>query len=283
MKKKSRMRRTAKRSKGAAAAKRRMRRRTAVAGTVQTAQQESNALTVHHRAGNLAALVESAREDERRHLARELHDELGGSLTALKLELSLLPEQTANGPAFVADKLRSISALIDATVKRVQSIVTGLRPVMLDDEGLIAAIEWQVSDFQQRSGVRCDLRLPAAEFELDRDRSAALFRILQEALTNVARHAQAGTVLVDLRSEGGTVFLTVRDDGRGISREAIHARGSMGLLGIRERAALCGGRVEITAPAEGGTMVVLEIPRTKAPRIKDRRLVRTSVSPARSV
>jgi signal transduction histidine kinase len=208
----------------------------------------------------LAVRLQRAREDEKAHLAREMHDELSGALTALKLDLSLLPDRAAKDRSLFLEKLRSMSELIDRTLARIQSIATALRPVVLDKLGLVAAIEWQAGEFQDHSGIACESHLPDEDLPLDSDRSTAVFRILQEALTNVARHANATKVVVGLKSEAKDLILTVQDNGKGIDEKAIRAHNSMGLLGMRERALAFGGATEVTAVPAGGTLVSLRVP-----------------------
>jgi signal transduction histidine kinase len=208
----------------------------------------------------LAARLQAVREEERARLAREIHDELSGSLTALKMDLSLLPDRAANDRNLFLEKLTSMSVLIDDTLARVQTIVTELRPVVLDKFGLVAAIEWQAGEFEERSGIACETHLPAEELLLDSDRSTAVFRILQESLTNVVRHANATKVVVDLRSEAESLILSVRDNGTGIDPKVIYARNSTGLLGMRERALTLGGVIGITTLPEGGTFMSVRIP-----------------------
>jgi len=159
----------------------------------------------------------------------------------------------------LSEKLSSMSGLIDHTLARVHTIVTELRPVVLD-VGLVAAIEWQTNEFQERSGIVCETHLPTEEIPLDPERSTAAFRILQEALTNVARHADASKVVVDLRSEAGSLILAVRDNGKGIDENAIFAHNSLGLLGMRERALSFGGRTEVSRLPGRGTLVSVSIP-----------------------
>src|SRR6185436_12114032 len=149
----------------------------------------------------LAARLHAVREEETTRLAREIHDELSGSLTALKMDLSLLPDRVAKDHNLFLEKLRSMSELIDDTLAQVRTIVTELRPVILDQLGLIPAIEWQAREFQERSGIACESHLPVKEFAVNRDRATAVFRILQEALSNVARHAKANKVFLDLSSD----------------------------------------------------------------------------------
>jgi PAS domain S-box-containing protein len=209
----------------------------------------------------LAARLQASREEEKTLLARELHDELNGTLIALKMDLSLLPDRAATDRNLFLEKLSSMSELIDRTLACVHTIVTELRPVVLDKFGLVAAIEWQAGEFQDRWGIACETHLPTEEILLDPNRSTAIFRILQEALINVARHAQATKVVVDLKSETGSVILTVRDNGKGIDENVIYAPNSIGLLGMRERALFLGGATEFTSLPEGGTLVRVRIPR----------------------
>ena len=130
------------------------------------------------------------------------------------MDLSLLPDRAAKDHNLFLEKLRSMSGLIDRTLARVHTIVTELRPVVLDNFGLVAAIEWQAGEFHERSGIVCEPHLPTEEIPLDPERSTAVFRILQEALTNVARHANATKVIVELKNEAGSLILTVRDNGK---------------------------------------------------------------------
>ena len=208
----------------------------------------------------LAARLHAVREDERTRLAREIHDELSGSLTALKLDLSLLPDRAAKDHHLFLEKLSSMSQLIDTTLAQVRTIVAELRPVALDKLGLVAAMEWQAREFHERSGIACETHLPAEEISLDADRATALFRIFQETLTNVARHAHASKVEVELKRDAQSFILAVRDNGKGIDEAAINAASSLGLLGIRERAMAFGGNMELTALPERGTCVTVRIP-----------------------
>ena len=208
----------------------------------------------------LSAHVESVREDERTGIAREIHDVLGQELTALKMDLAWLARR-ATGQEPLLEKLRAMSAATDEIIQQVRRISTELRPGVLDDLGLLAAIEWQAQEFQQRTGTTTTVESNGGDTQLGRDVSTALFRIFQEALTNVARHAGAKHVGVRLGLEGDDVELEVRDDGRGITPlEAANPR-SLGLLGIRERARRLGGRAVVAANASGGTRVSIRVPR----------------------
>jgi signal transduction histidine kinase len=176
------------------------------------------------------------------------------------MDLSLLPDRAATNRNLFLEKLSSMSELIDRTLDRVHTIVTGLRPVVLDKIGLVAAIEWQTGEFQDRSGIVCETHLPTEEIPLDPERSTALFRILQEAITNVARHANATKVIIELRSEAGSLILSVRDNGKGIDEKMVFTHRSMGLLGMRERALSLGGTTEVSAAAGGGTLITVRVP-----------------------
>ena len=214
----------------------------------------------------LAARLQAGQEEERAQLAREIHDELSGTLTALKMHISLLPDRALKNQTLFLEKLNSMSGLIDESLTRLRSIVSGLRPVVLDKFGLLAAIEWQTSEFQSRSEITCEIHLPTKEVALDADRATAVFRIFQEALTNVARHAEATRVIVELKTDGGNLLLSVRDNGKGLSDDLIKAPTSIGLLSMRERALSFGGATEITSTLGAGTLVSLRIPPVKPRR-----------------
>lgn len=208
----------------------------------------------------LAARLQQAREEERALLAREIHDQLSGALTALKMDLSFLANRVPQEDTALTEKTETMSKVIDATLNSVRNIATQLRPSVLDDLGLIAAIEWQAEEFQNRSGIQCQLNLEREEVALDKNRSTAIFRIFQEALTNVARHAEASELWISLKEQAGTLFLQIRDNGRGITQEEISSSKSLGLLGMRERAFAFGGEVVITGGPGQGTTVTLKVP-----------------------
>jgi signal transduction histidine kinase len=206
----------------------------------------------------LAAHLISIREEERAHIAREIHDELGQVLTGLKMEVAWLAKRLRE-PELI-DKTESMSKLIDSTVQTVRKIATGLRPEMLDDMGLIAAVAWQAKEFQKRSGIRCRVKLPPEGARLDIDVATTMFRIFQEILTNVARHSRATRVDVELEIGADRVALEVADNGVGISESDTSGKKSLGLLGMHERALLFGGEVRITGRAGRGTRVSAAIP-----------------------
>ncbi|MGB6122088.1 MAG: sensor histidine kinase [Bacteroidota bacterium] len=204
---------------------------------------------------NLSAHLEAAREGERKRIARDIHDDLGQALTTLKLDLSLLREDLQGHPPNFVQRLNGMSHLVDATIRSVKRLITELRPRLLDDLGLSAAIEWQAEEFQKHTGVPIELSIDPEEIIMDPDRSTALFRIFQEMLANVARHAEASAVWANLTEIDGVVELEVRDDGKGISGEQINDSRSFGLIGIRERAYSWGGEVDISGSPANGTRV----------------------------
>ena len=208
----------------------------------------------------LSAHVESVREDERTGIAREIHDVLGQALTALKMDLAWLARRTT-GQEPLLEKLHAMSEATDEIIQQVRRISTELRPGVLDDLGLLAAIEWQAQEFEGRTGTLCTVESNLGDAKLPRDVSTAIFRIFQEALTNVARHAEARHVGVHLDLADNVLDLEVRDDGKGITPAQAGNPRSLGLLGIRERARRLGGRATVAAGTEGGTVVSVRVPR----------------------
>ncbi len=221
--------------------------------TLQASREELRALSAN---------LQHVREEEKTRIARELHDDLGQQLTALKMDLSAVEESLDTGAIpdralnhEITGHLRSMRRLIDATVASVRRIAADLRPVMLDDLGLVPAIEWLVSDFTNRYGIPVETRIEHGEAIFNRDGATALFRIVQEALTNVARHAEATLVILSIVLEDGQYVLRVEDNGRGAVERHSPDGKSFGLLGMRERAHMLGGRVS-TGPANGNGFVV---------------------------
>ncbi len=208
----------------------------------------------------LAARIQTAREEERARVAREVHDELGQALTAIKIDLTALLPNMLAGPGAGLQRQQAIFRLLDGAIQSVRRIATDLRPGILDDLGLLAAIEWVVEEFQGRTGVEGHVSLPKANLAVDAERTTALFRILQVTLTNVARHAGATRVNVRLTKEGGDLLLEVRDNGGGIREEQLAANRSLGILEMRERAMILGGEFNISGTPESGTTVTVRIP-----------------------
>jgi signal transduction histidine kinase len=207
----------------------------------------------------LARRQQAIQEQERTELARELHDEFGAALTALKLDLHWIMARLPSGLKSLQDRGKRMSELIDRTVEAVSKTGALLRPRVLDDFGLVAAIEWQTREFQRRMGIQCNASLPE-HVELDPKLSIAIFRIFQEALTNVARHANATEVSINLRVKGNGVSLEIKDNGIGIRQEHVSSESSFGLLGMQERAYAFGGQVRFEGRGNKGTTVSVEIP-----------------------
>jgi PAS domain S-box-containing protein len=208
----------------------------------------------------LAGRVQAAREEERTRIARELHDELGQQLTAIRMDLGWLVRRQEHATPAVRERLEAMTQLVDTTFKMVRRLGTELRPGILDDLGLAAAIEWQAREFESRSGIEVAVDASAELRCLDAQLATAIFRIFQEILTNVGRHAGARHVTARLVERDGRVVFEVADDGRGIRPEEAANVDSLGLLGMRERAALLAGTFRIEARPEGGTLVTVELP-----------------------
>jgi PAS domain S-box-containing protein len=207
----------------------------------------------------LAGRLLLVREEERTRIAREIHDELGQALTGLKIDLSFLKRHVEDRPE-VSESVQSIVDRIDGTMDSVRRIATDLRPSVLDHLGLEAAIEWQVQEFQRRTGVATTVRVESSGAAIDDVRATALFRMLQETLTNVARHAGAANVTVSFTVGKVDLALEVRDDGRGIDPAEVAGGRSLGLVGLRERAIACGGKVSIEGTPGQGTRVTIRLP-----------------------
>ncbi|HEX2565468.1 MAG TPA: PAS domain-containing sensor histidine kinase [Burkholderiales bacterium] len=208
----------------------------------------------------LSARVLEAREEEKTRIARELHDELGQLLTALKMDLASIRDKITDPE--LLEKAREMSQMLDQTVSSTRRISADLRPLMLDDLGLADAAAWLAQDFAKRSGVACDARIaPAEELQgVSKNVSTAVYRALQESLTNIARHSGAKGAWVRLEARGGEISLEVEDDGRGIAGGDLHKPRSLGLKGMRERFAYLGGELEISPATRGGTRVRVRVP-----------------------
>jgi PAS domain S-box-containing protein len=218
----------------------------------------------HEQLRALAAHLQTVREEERLGLARELHDELGQGLTALQIDLTWLDGQLRTvGPAELPALRDKVVAMVPRTehlIETTQTISSSLRPGVLDDLGLVAAIEWLAADFEKRTGLACVAMLPADDITLDLARAVALFRIVQEAQTNVIRHAKASRVEVRLRVTGGELVLEVEDNGQGMALQQAADPKSLGLRSMRERAAVFGGTIDIQSEAGRGTILRVRMP-----------------------
>jgi PAS domain S-box-containing protein len=209
----------------------------------------------------LAAHLATVREEERTRIARELHDELGQSLTGLKLDLAWLEQILARQHAdHLTTRVRDIVSRMDGVMFSVRRIITELRPSVLDELGLADAIEWQAQDFGARTGVAVELRINEDATNVPGPIATTVFRTLQEALTNVTRHARASRVTVEFFNDVGTLALRVADDGCGIDHAKLQGRRSLGLLGLSERAAACGGTIDVRGEPGQGTVVLLRVP-----------------------
>ncbi|MDH7513638.1 MAG: PAS domain S-box protein [Clostridiales bacterium] len=221
---------------------------------LRRSQEELRSLSQH---------LQSIRESESKRIAGEIHDILGQQLTALKIDLSWLSSRAAGlgeSGQEIQNKISAMADLVDKTIQSVQKISAELRPVLLDDLGLGPAIEWLAQDFENRTKIKCRVRLACDTLDLDPDCSTAIFRISQEALTNVARHARATAVDIHLAEENGELLLKIGDNGKGIKENEVHAPTSLGLMGMRERIRPFGGKLEITGSPEKGTLLTVAVP-----------------------
>jgi two-component system sensor histidine kinase UhpB len=209
---------------------------------------------------NLASHLQSIREDERTLIAREIHDELGQVLTVLKIQITLLSHKLREDQKDLKEKINGLSKVIDESVESVQRITSKLRPGILDELGLIPAIEWQTQEFRNVTDKLFSLSLPSNEIQINKDKSTVIFRIFQEAVTNVIRHASASHVYISLNLSHPKLILEVRDNGSGISIDQIKNPRSLGIIGMKERALAVGGEVNIEGVPTKGTTVIVEIP-----------------------
>jgi PAS domain S-box-containing protein len=209
---------------------------------------------------DLALRLEAVREEERTGIAREIHDELGQVLTGLRIDLSWIGQRLPRGSRRLRGRIATMVAQLDATIDSVQRISSELRPSVLDDLGLTAAIEWEAAEFERRTSIPCRVDLNGHRPRLAPQRATAVFRILQEALTNVARHANARHVEIVLRLARGRLTLTVRDDGRGITEAEARSPRALGLVGMRERALAWDGELDVRGEPQRGTVVTVRLP-----------------------
>jgi signal transduction histidine kinase len=218
-------------------------------------RQQLRALTTHW---------QTAIEAERARIAREIHDEFGQSMTALKLDVAWLIRHLPAGDEKAA-RLHGMNTLIDESIALMRRIATELRPTLLDDLGLNAALEWQANEFSRRSGLPCKLNLPKQDLDLAPALNTTLFRIFQETLVNLTRHARATNVVVSLQQTDQALILTICDNGIGIAADDLNDPGAVGLLGMRERAAQWGGETIIRGAPGEGTTVTVRIPLPASP------------------
>ena len=238
---------------------------TSIVGTVQDITERKRAeeeLTYsREQLRNLSLHLQSVREEERTAIAREIHDELGQVLTALKMDLSWL-DKKHRGDKSLAERTKAMLSLVDSTIQTVKRISSELRPGLLDHLGLGAAIEWQAREFEKHTGISCDVSVNPDDIMLDRQHSTTIFRIFQEALTNVARHAKATMVRISLLEKADGIMLHVEDNGKGITKKQMNNPHSFGLIGIQERVHFLNGEVRIKGTRNKGTSLTIYIPRT---------------------
>ena len=226
---------------------------------VELKDAEKELKSAHEQLRSLLRGVENAREHEKKRIAHELHDELGHALMALKIDLGVLRDECPGIPA-VLGKTQAMSAAIDTTIHNLQRIAWGLKPVLLEEFGLSAAVATLGKEFKERSGISCVVRGHADLGELNQELSLILYRTIQELLTNVARHAKATRVTINLKKIKDKLVLSVKDNGKGIDRNALLGKKTLGLLGIRERVHSRDGTLQILDLPDHGTNVVITIP-----------------------
>ena len=208
----------------------------------------------------LSEHIEQARENERLNISRELHDDLGQALTAVKIDLEIIKQQTSD--IIVKEKLDNVKALVGNTIKSVQRITSQLRPEIIDDLGLEAAIDWYTKEFSKRYGIEVFLDVDS-EIPISKDKSLPLFRIVQESLTNIARHARAKHVEILLNKQGDVIQLVVADNGVGITEDEINSKKSFGIMSMSERTASLGGSFEISRGNDFGSKILVTFPINK--------------------
>jgi PAS domain S-box-containing protein len=221
---------------------------------LREAQEQLRSLSMH---------LQLLREEERAKIAREIHDDLGQTLTVLKMDTAWLSKHLSEDQEALLEKTKAMSSLMDTTIQSIKKLYTELRPGLLDDFGLAAAIEWHAEEFQKHTEIECKTTVTPKDLSLSGECSTAIFRIFQETLTNVVRHAQATKVTTKLETTNGQIVLTVRDNGKGIDEDDVSKAGAFGLMGIRERAHSLGGTMEIAGIRGTGTTVTVTIPINK--------------------
>jgi len=223
-------------------------------------RSEQELMESHERLRDLATNLQVVREEERGRIAREIHDELGQALTALKMDVHWLSHRFPTEEQSINKKMSAMSTLINNTVRAVKRISSELRPILLDDFSLSAAIEWHAEEFSKRTGIQCQIVSDPEEIVLEQASSIAIFRIFQETLTNVARHADASEVKVILKKNTTNFEMVIHDNGKGITKQEICEPRSFGLTGMRERVHYLGGEINIHGYETHGTTVKISLP-----------------------
>ena len=227
---------------------------------VRLKQAEENLKSSRNQLRALAAYLLSARENERAVIARELHDEFGQALTSLHLGLSWISRKLTPGQRPLQERVRSLSAITTSLIRSVKNIASELRPGVLHELGLVKALKSEAREFEGHTGIQCRFKTNTAKAKFDRSAAVAIFRIVQAALTNVARHAHASRALIALTKRKNGLILTVMDNGKGITRKLIYSHDSLGITGMRERALALGGTFTLGGSRSKGTTLTVQIP-----------------------
>jgi len=221
---------------------------------------ESELRVSHEKMKALTAKLEDVREEERTHISRELHDELGQVLTGLKIDLTWLAKRLPEEPRPLLEKANAMRGQIDSIIEYIRRIATQLRPKLLDDFGFVEAIEWLISDFRERTAIRCRFRSNMQHMSIDPKASTIIFRLIQETLTNIMRHSGASSVSIDMKKTAARLVIQVKDNGVGINENDMKATRSLGILGMRERVSILNGTLKIEGAPGKGTRIKISIP-----------------------
>jgi signal transduction histidine kinase len=231
---------------------------------VRLRQAEENLKSSRNQLRALTSYLLSVRENERAMIARELHDEFGQAVTSLQLGLSWISRKMTPGQQPLQEKVRSLSATTTSLIRSVKNIARELRPGVLDELGLVKTLKSEAREFEGHTGIRCRFKTNTAKAKFDRLAAVAIFRIVQAALTNVARHAHASRALVTLMKKKNGLILTVMDNGKGITGKLIDSHDSLGITGMRERALALGGTFTLGGSRSKGTILTVQIPVSRA-------------------
>lgn len=221
---------------------------------------EEELISSYNQLQELTAHLQVVREEERTRIAREIHDELGQQLTALKMDASLISKKINNGDKVITEKLSNMISLIDDTVKTIRRISSDLRPGILDDLGLIPALEWQGEEYEKRTGIKLQFHTNVTDITLEREISTNIFRIFQEALTNIIRHSHATQIETSVLKNENNLVLSIKDNGRGFELDKLKNKRSWGIVGMKERASLLNGEFVIESEKLKGTTIKLKVP-----------------------
>ena len=224
---------------------------------------EAELLEKNEQLRNLSAHLQDIREDERANIAREIHDELGERLTGIRLDISWIENQVSSAGKPVSDKFPALIQMVDDTIKTIRKISTELRPSILDDFGLADALEWQATEFEKRTGISCKVKSFLKESITNKKIEITLFRIFQESLTNISRHAAAKNVWAQLSKQENMLELTITDDGVGMDLEKVKSKQTLGLMGMKERVLMVNGEYNINSTIGTGTTITVSIPHVK--------------------